>query len=124
MSLSALWGRYRVPGDEPSKKCNVLLCGGGPHRSAIEAVTPDGGSNWIGSSILARAEENSSRSSEGRVLGPRIGWLQRTVRQRLSADSGTTGAFQRMLGARQVPDAFWTVRLADAASTVSMSSSH
>ena len=41
---------------------------------------------------------------------PRIGWLQRTVAQWLSADSGTAGAFQRMLGARRVPDAFWPAR--------------
>ena len=42
---------------------------------------------------------NSSRSSEGRVLGPRIGSLQRTVVQWLSADSGAASAFPRMLGA-------------------------
>ena len=61
---------------------------------------------------------NSSRSSEGRVLGPRIGWLQRTVAQWLSADSGAASAFQGMLGARRVPDAFWTVRRPDATGTV------
>ena len=31
---------------------------------------------------------NSSRSEEGRFLGPRSGWLQRTVAQWLSTDSG------------------------------------
>ena len=33
-----------------------------------------------------------------------------TVAQWLSADSGAAGAFQRMLGARLVPDSFWPVR--------------
>ena len=47
-------------------------------------------------------QRNSSRFEEGRVLGPRIGWLQRTVAKWLSADSGTASAFQRMLGARRV----------------------
>ena len=33
-----------------------------------------------------------------------------TVAQRLSADGRAASAFQQMLGARRVPDAFWTVR--------------
>ena len=59
---------------------------------------------------------NSSRSSEGRILGSRIG--QRTVVQWLSADSGAASAFQRMLGAQRVPDAFCSVRRPDAYDTV------
>ena len=48
--------------------------GGRMHRSAIAAVTPVGAAlGWL--------QGNSSRSSEGRVLGPRSGWLQRMVAQ-------------------------------------------
>ena len=36
---------------------------------------------------------NSSRSKEGRFLDPRSGWLQRTVAQWLSADSGARWCF-------------------------------
>ena len=47
-----------------------------------------------------------------------LDYLQRTVVQWLSADSGAAGAFHRMLGARRVPDALWTVRRPDATGTV------
>ena len=54
---------------------------------------------------------NSSRSSEGRVLGPRIGWLQRTVAKCLSADREAASPFQRMLG-----DATDTVQMSELSS--------
>ena len=59
-------------------------------------------------------EGNLSRSSEGRVSWPRNGLMQRTVAQWISADCVAASAFQRMLGARRVPDALRSVRRPDA----------
>ena len=99
----------------PLRDCGVL------YRSAIAAFTPDGAAiGWL-QRISSRFQDgraswpgrrgNSSRSSEGRVLGPRIGRLQRTVALWFSA--GLRGR-QCFPGARRVPDAFWTVRRPDA----------
>ena len=96
LSLSSSNEAFIVWHEEPDTR--FFMVPKSPTPSAIAAVTPDGGSNWMaaeeleplfgGSSILARAEEELEPSWEGRVLGPRIGWLQRTVAQWLSADSG------------------------------------
>ena len=88
---------FRDQGHTPFRDC----CG-------YSRWSEEGRVSWPG------RRRNSSRSSEGRVLGSRIGWLQPTVTQWLSADGGTASAFQRMMGARQVPDALWTLRRPDA----------
>ena len=67
-------------------------------------------------------QRNSSRSEEGRVSWPRRRGNSTALRRVgfsalkwiAAAYGGAAGAFQRMLGARRVPDVFWTVRRPDA----------
>ena len=127
--LSALCGRssrswrcaFQISHDLP--RC------GGLYRSAIAAVTPEGDSNWMAaedleplggrSSILARAEQETRAAlrrvglSAQELDGCGVRWRSGFPRNR---GVGPASAFQRMLGARRVPDAFWTVRRPDACS--------
>ena len=87
MSLSALWGRSsRSCWSEPSKNVTSFRVAEVYTIPRLRRLLQMGAAiGWL--------QRSSSCSSEGRVLGPRSGWLQRAAAQWLSADSGARWCF-------------------------------